>query len=266
MIPTTDSEAHKASRVSQNPRSDACIRIILALAGATAALSGSEPPPDLAKRVAERELACEQARQNYTYRQTVILEELDRMGVRRGIYREVRDIIFSPERKREEVLVGRPRNSLQNLRLSEEDFRDIREVQPFLFTPDEVWLYQTRYRGEETVDGVECYVLEVEPRQILQGQRLFDGVFWISKKDYSIVRTFGRAVPEIRTTKYENLFPRFTTFRAPVDGEHWFPAHTLADDVLEFRSGGQRIRLTIRYSNYKRFAAESVVTFGEAKK
>jgi hypothetical protein len=31
--------------------------------------------------------------------------------------------------------------------------------------------------------------------------------------------------------------------------------------VLEFRTGPQRMRLTIRYSNYQRFAANSTITF-----
>jgi hypothetical protein len=46
-----------------------------------------------------------------------------------------------------------------------------------------------------------------------------------------------------------------------VDGDHWFPVTTWADDSLYFRTGPQRIRLTIRYSNYKKFGAESSITF-----
>jgi len=104
-------------------------------------------------------------------------------------------------------------------------------------------------------------VLQVRPRQILQGQRLFDGLIWADKRTFSIVRMEGQAVPQIRTMKSENLFPRFTTIRRPVDGERWFPVTTYADDSLPFRTGPQRIRLIIRYSNYKKFGAESSVTF-----
>ena len=185
------------------------------------------------------------------------------MGFRTGEYREVRDVIFSPAGKRTEQRMGPSRNTLTRLILTEEDFRDIREVQPFLFTPEQLRLYDIRFRGEETIEEGECYLVQVRPRQILEGQRLFDGLFWIAKQDFSIVRSEGRAVPEILRTKSENLFPRFTTFRALVDRKHWFPTRTHADDVLPFRTGAQRIRLTILYSNYKRFTAESQVTFGE---
>jgi hypothetical protein len=199
-------------------------------------------------------------RNEYTYRQTVTLEELDDRGAARGRYREVRDIIFSPEHERTEQVVGHPENALKRLKLTDEDFRDIRDIQPLVLTEDSLWNYETRFRGEETIDGVDCWVLQVKPRQILEGQRFFDGMIWAEKKDYSIVRLEGRAVPEMRSMSYENLFPRFTTIRKPVDGKYWFPVYTLADDTLEFRTGPQRERLRIEYGDYKRFGAESTFT------
>jgi hypothetical protein len=226
-----------------------------------AAARGEDPPPDLAKRVAQRATETRQARDQYTYRQTVTVEELKPNGGRVGEYREARDVIFSPDRERTERVIGKTVETLQRLRLTEEDFRDIREVQPFLFDAGQLWSYETRYKGEEIIDGVECYVLQVRPRQILANQRLFDGLLWVARTDYSIVRTEGKAVPEIRSTKNENLFPRFTTLWEPVEGGFRFPVYTVGDDTLDFRVGPQRIRLTIRYSDYKRFGAESTVKF-----
>ncbi len=75
------------------------------------------------------------------------------------------------------------------------------------------------------------------------------------------MRTEGQAVPQIHSMKSENLFPRFTTIRRPLEGGYWFPARTFADDTLEFRTGPQRIRLNIRYSDYKRFGAESSIQY-----
>ena len=111
------------------------------------------------------------------------------------------------------------------------------------------------------MDDIDCWVLQVRPRQILQGKRLFEGLLWADKRDYSVVRMEGQAVPQIISTKSENLFPRFTSIRKPIDGKHWFPVTTYSDDTLNFRSGPIRTRMTIRYSNYKRFGAESTVTF-----
>jgi hypothetical protein len=218
-----------------------------------------DPPPNLAKLVAHRETETETERNEYTYRQGVTIDELDDHGATRGQYRETRDVIFSPRHDRTEQMLGNPSNALKNLILTAQDFEDIRNIQPLVLTEDRLWNYETKFRGDETIDEVDCWVLQVRPRQILQGQRFFDGTIWVDKKEYNIVRMEGQAVPQIRTTKTENLFPRFTTIRKPLDGKHWFPVYTYADDTLQFRTGPQRIRLRIAYSSYKRFGAESTL-------
>ena len=42
---------------------------------------------------------------------------------------------------------------------------------------------------------------------------------------------------------------------------HRFPVNTYADDTLPFSTGLLRVRLTIRYTQYKRFGADSVIKF-----
>ena len=245
------------SRAARKAPSLWCIGIILASGLARA----DEPPPDLARKAAHLESETQRARDHYTYRQSVTIEELSDRGSMVGQYREERDVIFSPTEERTEQMIGRPLLTLKNLKLTEEDFADIRNIQPFVLVEELLRIYETKFRGEEKIDDVDCYVLQVRPRQILSGQRLFDGMLWIKKDGLAIIRSEGKAVPEIRSMKQENLFPRFTTVRRQIDGQHWFPIYTYADDALEFRTGPQRIRLKIRYSEYKRFGAESSITF-----
>jgi len=279
-MPTTLSATQPISKAAWKAPRDLVIGLILALgllppgarpagaapgaenvaANVAPADASDDAPANLAKLVAHRETETEVERNEYTYRQSVTLDELDSHGAARGQYRETRDIIFSPKHERSESLIGRPENGLKNLILTEEDFHDIREIQPLVLTEERLWIYETKIRGEETVDGVDCWVLQVRPRQILQGQRLFDGMIWVDKKEFNIVRMEGQAVPQIRTTKSENLFPRFTTIRKPIDGKYWFPVYTYADDTLFFRGGPQRERLRIAYTNYKRFGVESTFT------
>jgi hypothetical protein len=259
--PTATKAIQPAAKAVRKPPSDLAIGLILAsvLAG-TALLHAdgpAEPPRDLVKLVAHRETETEAERNQYMYRQSVVIDELDGRGAARGEYKEVRDIIFSPLHERSEELVGKPQNGLKNLRLTDEDFHDIRDIQPLVLAESQLFNYETKFRGEENVDDVECWVLQIRPRQILDGQRLFDGMIWVDKKQYDIVRMVGQAVPQIRTMSSENLFPRFTTIRKPVDGVHWFPVLTYADDTLNFRTGPLHERLRITYSNYKRFGAES---------
>lgn len=231
-----------------------CIAAILA--------SGAEPPHDLARKVAHRESETQAERNQYAYREFVRVQEMGDRGGVRGEYKETRDVIFSPVKEREEVAVGEPVSTLKNLVLTPEDFHDIRDIQPFVLVEDLMRIYETKFRGEERMEDQDCWVLQVKPRQILQGQRLFDGILWIKKDDYSVVRSEGQAVPQIVTTKAENLFPRFTTIRRQVNG-FWFPVYTVADDTLHFRVGPMRIKLAIRYDSYQRFGSETTVKFGQ---
>ena len=116
-------------------------------------------------------------------------------------------------------------------------------------------------RGDEVIDAIDCWVVSIKPRQILDGQRLFEGLLWISKSDYSTIRSEGRAMPQIFKRKEENLFPRFTTIRKKMEGGLWFPAVTFSDDTLQFSSGPVRQRLKITYSDYQRFGADTIIKF-----
>ncbi|HXE64111.1 MAG TPA: hypothetical protein VN519_11260 [Bryobacteraceae bacterium] len=223
-------------------------------------LRAAEPPADLVKRVAHRESQTAEERRQYAYTQSVRLQELDSRGRQTGEYREVREVIFSPTGERTERLSGEPVSLLKSLIMTPEDFADIRDIQPFIITEDRLRLYEVEYKGEEAADGHDCWVLSLRPRQILSGQRLFDGMMWVKQDDFSVIRSEGKAVPQIVTLKQENLFPRFTTARKQVNG-FWFPAVTSADDTLYFRSAPVREKLTIRYDDYKKFGSETTVTF-----
>ncbi len=220
----------------------------------------ADPPADLIKRVAQREAATEAARNQYLYRQSVTIEEYDTRGNALGSYREAREVIFTPAGERVEQFSEKPFSRLQRLILTDEDFQDIRNIQPLLLTPDMLPRYFIKFRGDERIDGVECWVLDIQPRQILQGMRMFEGLAWVEKESLAIIRTHGQAVPPIYSNGRENLFPRFTTLRAKID-DLYFPVRTYADDILPFRTGPLRMKFNIRYTGYRRFGAESKITF-----
>lgn len=240
-------------------RGAACIVLVSAIAWS------ADPPPGLARRVAERETASETERARYWYQQKVLIEEVGPKGIKSGEFRENREIVFSEDGQRSEKVVGKAVSTLSRLILTEEDFRDLREIQPLLLTKERLWLYSTAQRGEETLQGTPCWVIEVKPRQILDGQRLFQGLLWVAQSDYSVVQSEGQAVPEILGTKKENLFPRFRTVRQRVANGFWFPMLTVADDTLPFRNGPLRMRMRVEYANYRRFGADTEIRFEQSK-
>lgn len=211
---------------------------------------------DLIRRVAENEKQFRAARDHYTYRQT--FHFMEEGG---GFYLAVTDVTFTPEGKRLEKSLKKPVNTLQRIRLTEEDFRDLVEVQPFVLDPEDLWNYEVSYVAEQLLAGISTHVLRIRPRQIFDTQRLFDGAIWVSKEGRQIIQAEGRAVPNVVRKGRENLFPNFTTVRQRIDGAHWFPVMTYADDVLPFRTGPVRVRFTIKYEEYKRFGADLKIRY-----
>ena len=235
--------------------------VLLAWLGASAALAQTDPPRDLLKRVAEQGSLFEKEREQYTYRQTFHFYEMDRRGGPAGDYFEVRDVLFSPEADRTEEFVKGPVDRLERIRMTEEDFRDIRDMQPFVLTEDTLWLYSTKYQGEEVVNGRRCFVYRIQPRQLLEGQRMLDGQVWVDQESLQVIQSAGQPVPQLYRTEDSNLFARFLTVYEPIDGKYWFPVRTVADDTLPFNSGAVRVRYEIDFANYKRFSADSTITF-----
>lgn len=225
---------------------------------------GAVPPPGFLRKIAERETQNAIARDDYTYRQSVKVQEFDVQGRVTGEYTEVRDITFTDSMGRVEQVVQPGKSTLTRVRLTREDFNDIRNIEPFLLTTEKINQYEGHYQGEETVDGQLCFVERLSPKQILSGQRYFEGTIWVRESDLSVIKLEGQAVPQIETTTEQNLTPHFTTVRRDVDGKWTFPMETTSDDTLYFRDWPQRIKTVISYANYKRFETESTITFGDA--
>jgi hypothetical protein len=222
-----------------------------------------QPVADVIKRFAERESEFKKERGNFTYTQTFSIQTVDDdSNTPDGEYRMSSDIIFTPEGKRFEKVTFAPPDTLKRISLSEQDLDDVRNVQPFVLTTEELPKYDLTYVGRQNVDELSCYVFDVAPKVIEKKQRYFKGRVWVEQKDLQIVLTDGKAVPDIITKNNENVFPRFKTYRENIAEGYWFPTYTKADDYLHFRSGDIHIRMAVRYSNYKRYG--STVKMGTA--
>jgi hypothetical protein len=222
----------------------------------TAGIS-SEPPSvpvdQIIQRFAQREGEFKAERDNFTYVQTFVVQTIDDDGQPDGEYRMTSDITFTPSGQRYENITYAPPPTLQRVSLSEQDLDDLKNIQPFVLTTEELPKYDIAYVGREHVDEIGTYVFDVKPKEIEKNQRYFQGRVWVDDKDLEIVKTYGKAVPDIRKHGNENVFPRFETYRENIEGHYWFPTYTRADDTLQFSSGGVHIRMTVRYSDYKRF-------------
>ena len=241
-------------------------------AGASTATAPAEPAPKpkgaplpdpgpaeiqkIIQEFAAKEKVFKEARNNYTYHQLNKLNELDSEGNVVGVFQQEWDILFEDSGKRIERVTYAPPDSLKRIGVTKEDLDNMRSIQPFVLTTDELGDYDTRYLGHVRVDEITAYVFSVRPREIKKGRLYFQGTVWVDDRDLQIVKSEGKTVPEVKTGKGENLFPRFTTYREQIDGKFWFPTYTLANDTLYFANGPVTIKQIIRYSDYKQFKAK----------
>ncbi|HVP43143.1 MAG TPA: hypothetical protein VMS96_06900 [Terriglobales bacterium] len=241
----------------------AIFALLCSLASAQEGPLNPAPPTGISvneviQRFASKEKEFKLARENYTYTQDVRVETPED----RGTYREVFDVTFDDRGRRIENVRFAPQSSLQRIQITREDLDDIRNRLPFVLTSDELPEYDIQYVGQQQEDELRCYVFDIHPRTIQKDKRYFDGRIWVDDKDFQIVKTYGKTVPDIRKKKgQENLFPAFTTYREQVDGRYWFPTYTRADDTLQFSTGDVRIVEVVKYTNYKRFGAKTRITY-----
>jgi len=218
---------------------------------------------EIIQKFAAKEKDFKIARESYAYRQSLTVQTLDGETVN-GEFREVEDVMFDDKGKRTEHVVFAPVSTLQGLIMTKEDFDDIRTRMPFVLTSDEIPEYQILYVGKQRIDEVGTYVFDVAPKQIEKNKRYFQGRIWVDDRDFQIVKTYGKNVPDLGVKKkggQENLFPNFTTWRDQIDGKYWFPVYTKVDDVLHFSNGDIHLKQVVKYTDYKRFGSNVKITY-----
>jgi len=226
----------------------------------------NEPPAipveQIIQKFTQHEEEFRKERDNFTYTQIFVFQEIDEDGRPDGEYRLTSDILFTPAGKRYEKVVDAPAPTLSRISMSQQDFDDIEKVWPLVLTPDELPKYDVKYVGREQVDEVGTYVFDIAPKKLEKSQRYLQGRIWVEDRDLQIVKTRGKATGLLKK-KEDQAFPTFETFRENIEGHYWFPTYTRADDVLRFKSGQDvHIRLSVRYQNYKRFG--STIKIGKA--
>jgi hypothetical protein len=219
-------------------------------------------PDEIIRKFSAKEKEFAEALENYVYRQTSKIQELDSSGDAVGKWEITADITFTSEGKRTEHVVRAPVSTLQNLLLTPEDMEDLRYTQPFVLTSDQVPLYDIRFLGKQNADEISCYVFSVKPKKLTPGKRFFEGQIWVDDRDYQIVKTYGKAVGYQKKSD-DQQFPKFETLREQIDGKYWFPTYTHADDKLHFKDTSIKIRMLVTYKDYKKFEGKSTIHFGD---
>ena len=214
------------------------------------------------QKFAAKEAAFAQARDNYVYRQTARIQELDDAGNTTGRWEMVSDIVFSSDGKRTEHVVRSPVPTLHQILLTPEDMEDLRSVQPFVLH---------NQRAAELLDPLPGPSAGGRNRDLrFRGQaeesRGSETLLFrrgLGGRSRSADREELRPRVGTANRKENNAFPKFETYREQIDGKYWFPTYTIANDTLHFKDNDVRIKQTVKYEDYKQFKSDVKITFGD---
>jgi hypothetical protein len=102
--------------------------------------------------------------------------------------------------------------------------------------------YSFELLGQERVDGVESWVMRVEPK--MDNKLTYRGRIWVSENDFAVVRVQGEPAKSpswwINRASFDWRFSRH--------GRFWLPERSVA--VSHVRIGGEA-KLTIEYGDYR---------------
>ena len=219
---------------------------------------------EIIQKFSAKETAFAKAREMYTYKQSAKLQLLDDAGNPiNEKWEEVSDVMFTSDGRRSEHVIFSPVSTLEKIQMDPGDLEDIRHTQPFVLTTADLPEYWVRYLGHQNVDEIGCYVFAVKPKKVEGTKRYFSGEVWVDDHDLQIVKSYGRGVG-VQKHGEDHQYPKFETYREQIDGKYWFPTYTIANDTLHFKDMDQRLKMTVKYEDYKQFKSDITITYGDA--
>ncbi len=197
---------------------------------------------------------------NYVFNRSATIQTVGLGGLITGTYRRDSFLTFTTDGQRFEKITYHPVSTLKEIQVTPEDLEDLGGVNPFAINPQDVALYTFDYLGKEKIDELDLHVFDVRPKVIPNPdktkKRLFVGRIWVDDRDFMIVKSRGKGIPETK----RNKFPVVETWRTNVDGKYWFPAYSVANDELEFDSGQVvKLRVRVKYGDYKQGRSEVII-------
>jgi len=217
----------------------------------------------IVKTFTGNEGAFREALTNYVFNRSATIQNIGLGGLITGTYRRDSFMTFTASGERFERITFFPVPTLTEMSMTPGDFEDLCGVNPFAIQPRSASQYNFTYLGKEKIDDLDLHVFEVTPKVIPDPKksklRLFTGRVWVDDRDLMIVKSKGKAVPEDKNNKY----PIVETWRENIDGKYWFPAFSSSDDELDFDGRVVKLKLRVKYSDYK--MGRSDVTIYEDK-
>lgn len=218
----------------------------------------SLPPIEIIQAFSKKEELYQTMRPQFAYRKTIHIQEFGPDGRPSGEYTATYDAARTPDGKFYEKAVSAPMSSLQYLSFEPEDAQALTRIPQYPVTASQLSKYDVKYLNTEKIDEIDCYIFQVSPKTLERQHPLFDGIIWVDQKYLEVVKTYGKWVTDLGPIQPATLaFGIFETYRENVEGKYWFPDYSRADGTYKMKDRDLPIRVTIKWTDFKPFAAES---------
>lgn len=204
----------------------------------------------IVKKFTENESFFRQSLNSYSFKRNATMQTIGMGGQVSGQFKRDSFLTFNPAGERIEKILYAPVSTMTEIIITVADIENLGGIDPFAIEPSQAGKYNFTLLGKERIDELDLFVFDVSPKVMPEVKknmvRLFSGRIWVDDKDFLIVKSKGKAVPEGK-----ERFPVIETWRENVDGKYWFPSYSAADDELVFETGQSvKIRVRVKYTNY----------------
>jgi hypothetical protein len=210
---------------------------------------------EVIQRFVETEVKQREALNQHTFKRDVLLQTIGPNGEITGEYIRNSQFLFDDKGKRIERVLYHPASTIHEMRITREDIQDLAGSQLLGVDITELQKYQFRVFGQEVLGDEHVIAIDVtpvmQPNPDHMAERFFVGRLWIDAGTFQVVKTEGFVEPQGK-----QRFPRFETWREPINAAYVFPTRTNADDILHFPARDVHYRISVRYYDYKLFACE----------
>ena len=206
------------------------------------------PAEEIIRKFTQKEDEFKRASETSTYQLTIKVQEYADNGDPLGEAQIVTELYTKPDGKRYARVVSEPPSTLKAINSSMLDLQDLASLPQFVLTTDQLSKYDLTYAGQQQVDEVGTYMFRIQPKTVDRRERRFEGLVWVDDRDLEIVKTYGKFVSEVTR---EEMFSLFETYREVVAGKNRLPTYARSDGEMKFKNGTVRLKLTLRYSDYK---------------
>jgi hypothetical protein len=212
------------------------------------------PVPQIIQKLAANEDAAKKAYDEYSFTQTIRIEELADSG---GKITITGQSYMKADGQRYWRMSKPIQSSLKLTSYTLEDVRPILNLPPFFLTSDQISNYDFLYAGQQKLDELNTYIFQVKPKGLKRGQRFFDGVAYVDDHDLAIVETYGKFVSEVVGNGTDMPFSMFETYRENFQNKYWLPTYTSSDDYTGSGDSELHLRLVIRDTDFQQNPTES---------